>query len=123
MNVVLVCDLSPRRPIAGRFHVHSGGCFRLDRSRGESIVTAGDEPLVAAPEGTTTAGSASNGGHSRVYSKAPPKRVLPRMTTRTREYLWYETTRATKTSLHVDRNAVTGFAERYEPVGCRPQRR
>lgn len=72
-----------------------GGCHRLGRSRGMTVVTAGDELLVIVPEGTPTRGSASDGGHSREISKAPPRGAVPRMTTRTREYLWYETTRAT----------------------------
>jgi hypothetical protein len=62
---------------------------------GDDACHLGDEPLVVAPEGTTIRGSASNGGHSREISKALPRGVSPRMTTRTREYLWYETTRAT----------------------------
>jgi hypothetical protein len=96
MIAVPVNDLSPKRWVVGRSRAHSGGCFRIDRSRGESVVTAGDEPLVVAPEGATTAGSASNGGHSRGISKTLPRGVAPRMTTRTRKYLWYETTRATE---------------------------
>lgn len=68
----------------------------------------GNEPPIVVPEGTTIGGSAPNGGHSREISKALPRGVLPRMTTRTREYLWYETTRERRTSLHVDRIAVTG---------------
>jgi hypothetical protein len=100
-----------------------GGCFRLDRSRGQSVVTTEDEPLVVVPEGTTIRGSASCGGHSQVNSKALPRGVLPRMTTRTREYLWYETTKERRTSLHVDRNAVTGFAERVRTQRLPARRR
>jgi hypothetical protein len=121
MIAVPPSDPSPKRSTVGRRRAHSRWLSSSRPKSGDDARHLGDGPLVAAPEGTTTAVSASNGGHSREISKAPPRGVSPRMTTRTREYLWYETTRATKTSLHVDRNAVAGPAGRNEPEGCPPE--
>ena len=55
------------------------------------------------------------------FSKAMPRRTSPRIATRTREYLWYETTRERQTSLHVDRRTETGNAERNDSVSCPPE--
>jgi hypothetical protein len=95
MIAVPLSDPSPKKPIVGRCRAHSRWLPSSRPKSGDDVCHLEAEPLVVAPKGTTTVGSASNGGHSREISKALPRGVSPRMTTRTREYLWYETTRAT----------------------------